>query len=161
VRATFKRPILRIHARTCLSRSRHLSRSAFSKPNCHTTVAMHNADPIIRRAAMCDRVCNVMRPRGHCRAGVHGICGVALSSLLFAVLVPCADGLGGVGWAGASRAAVLLSSLAMLQIHTVQGATPPFSTFFPSESCCEIPNFLNENVAPELKRCKQVLTQTV
>jgi hypothetical protein len=43
-----------------------------------------------------------------------------------------------------------------LQPRAALGATPLFSTYFPSESCCKKPNFLNENIAPELTRCRQV-----
>ena len=91
--------------------------------------------------------------------------GIILTCQLFR----CVDG-GGVGWGrfssdsglltflGSQRSIIPLSSLAMLvQPRETQAATPLFSSFFPSESCCLKPNFFNENIAPELKRCRQVI----
>lgn len=98
--------------------------------------------------------------------GQHRASGSALRTLLLAcAFARGADGSGvracaGSGAMSASAArgvAVLLSaSLAALQPHAALGATPLFSTYFPSESCCKKPNFLNENIAPELSRCRQV-----
>ena len=66
-------------------------------------------------------------------------------------------GSGAMSPSAARGGAVLLSaSLAALQPNVALGATPLFSTYFPSESCCKKPNFLNENIAPELTRCRQV-----
>ena len=39
--------------------------------------------------------------------------------------------------------------------HVVEGATPLFSSFLDRNTCCMQPDFLNENTAPELTRCKQ------
>lgn len=66
-------------------------------------------------------------------------------------------GSGAMSPSAARGVAVLLwASLAALQPRAALGATPLFSTYFPSESCCKKPNFLNENIAPELTRCRQV-----
>lgn len=43
----------------------------------------------------------------------------------------------------------------VLLLPVVEGATPLFSSFLDRETCCMQPDFLNENTAPELTRCKQ------
>ena len=77
-------------------------------------------------------------------------------------LVLCVDGAGGrqqwplVRGRGALATQALAAAAVQLQLHGADAGTPLFSSFFDSETCCLKPNFLNENVAPELKRCNQV-----
>ena len=79
--------------------------------------------------------------------------------LILGMLVRCTDGLRGCHHSVAVRGFehhALAVALTVSLFHRADAATPLFSSFFPSESCCLKPNFLNENVAPELMRCKQV-----
>jgi len=81
----------------------------------------------------------------------------ALRALLLAcVFARGADGGGARAHSGGGATLLLSASLAALQPRAALGATPLFSTYFPRESCCMKPNFLNENTAPELGRCRQV-----
>jgi hypothetical protein len=98
--------------------------------------------------------------------GQHRASGSALRTLLLVCAfargadgsrVHAQGGSGAMSSSAARGVAVLLwASLAALQPRAALGATPLFSTYFPSESCCKKPNFLNENIAPELTRCRQV-----
>jgi hypothetical protein len=83
--------------------------------------------------------------------------------LMLGMLAQCTDGSRGCQHPVAVRgvehhalAVALAVSTSLSLLHRADAATPLFSSFFPSESCCLKPNFLNENVAPELMRCKQV-----
>ncbi len=97
--------------------------------------------------------CGDARPR----APVWTARPAALRALLLAcVFARGADGGRMRAYSGGGATLLLSASLAALQPRGALGATPLFSTYFPRESCCMKPNFLNENTAPELGRCRQV-----
>lgn len=84
----------------------------------------------------------------------------ALRSLLgLWALALCVDGADQwQQWPARGRGALAMRVLAAaaVQLQVADAGTPLFSSFFDRETCCLKPNFLNENVAPELMRCKQV-----
>ena len=88
---------------------------------------------------------------GCCRRRLGVLLAVALSHTAAASAVWQRRGAGG----SCMHLAASALALASLNQSTVEGATPLFSSYFPEEDCCKLPNFLNPTVAPELVRCKQ------